>query len=215
MLLQCCPCSGLPGPGSRLPTDLLWNEAVGQTPTALTQAVLRVGSKIVRLVARTQRDRADVGAPSVRYGQHSAHSAGFRGRLCATASNESGIDSPVGGTTAFARDSARLNESRSHARKGRSSIAPADRGHTTAYAVRCSSEANDAHRDDLEQPTSPSLVINCSLPRLPAISRSSRAFSSTLRRLRASSHAQGGPKGGSMGEHFTQRPRRVFGHGRM
>ena len=58
---------------------------------------------------------------------------------------------------------------------------------------------------------STSLVINCSLPRLPAISRSARAFSSTLSRLRASSHAQGGPKSGPMGEHFTPRPHRVVG----
>jgi hypothetical protein len=63
-------------------------EAVAQIPTELSNAVLRVGSKIARLVARTRRDRADVGDLSVRYGHHSAHSAGFRGRLCATASRE-------------------------------------------------------------------------------------------------------------------------------
>src|SRR5262249_15348782 len=64
-------------------------EAVAQTPTELTEAVLRVGSKIVRLVARTQRDRTDSGAVSVRYGDHGAPSLGFRGRLYATASRES------------------------------------------------------------------------------------------------------------------------------
>ena len=58
----------------------LSTEAVAQTPTELTEAVLRVGSKIVRLVARTQRDRADFGALSVRYGDHGAPSLGFRGR---------------------------------------------------------------------------------------------------------------------------------------
>jgi hypothetical protein len=72
----------------------LFVEAVAQTSTELTNAVLRVGSKIVRLVARTRRDRADVGDLSVRYGHHSAHSAGFRGRLYATASVPSGSAVP-------------------------------------------------------------------------------------------------------------------------
>jgi len=44
----------------------LSREAVAQTQTELTNAVLRVGSKIVRLVARTRRDRADVADLSVR-----------------------------------------------------------------------------------------------------------------------------------------------------
>ena len=50
---------------SRLKQLSLVAEAVAQTPTELTEAVLRVGSKIVRLVARTRRNRADVGALSV------------------------------------------------------------------------------------------------------------------------------------------------------
>jgi len=94
---------------------LLVAVAVAQTPTELTEAVLRVGSKIVRLVARTLRDPADVGALRVRYGQHSAHSAGFRGPLCATAtarSDSAGLDL---GALAFRpfRSSARLSPGRS------------------------------------------------------------------------------------------------------
>ena len=60
--------------------------AVGKTPTEPTEAVLRVGSKIVKLVARTQRDRAGVAALSARCDHHSVPSLGFRGRLYATAS---------------------------------------------------------------------------------------------------------------------------------
>ena len=80
---------GIEKPSQRAPL-LLIAEAVAQTPTELTEAVLRVGSKIARLVARAQRDRADVTALSGRYGHHRALSPVFRGRLYATASAQSG-----------------------------------------------------------------------------------------------------------------------------
>ena len=84
-------------------TSAAFHVRLSHTPTQLTEAVVRVGSKIVRLVARTRRDRADVGDLSVRYGHHRAPGPRFRRRLYATAS----------------RDSARPNESGTHARMGR------------------------------------------------------------------------------------------------
>ena len=64
-------------------------EAVAQSPTELTEAVLRVGWKIARLVTRTNGDRAGIGTLNALHVRHSAPGLRFAGRLCATASPDS------------------------------------------------------------------------------------------------------------------------------
>jgi len=59
--------------------------AVAQTPGGLTGAVLRVGSKKPKLVARPWRVLPGLDALSPISGRHSERCPGFRGRLCATA----------------------------------------------------------------------------------------------------------------------------------
>src|SRR5438132_314480 len=64
--------------------------AVAQTPGGLTGAVLRVGSKKPKVVARLWRALPGLDALGPVSGRHSERGPGFRRRLCATATATGG-----------------------------------------------------------------------------------------------------------------------------
>ncbi len=71
--------------------------AVAQTPDGLTEASLRAGLKKPQVVARLQRALPDLGTARALSDGHSECGAGFRRRLCATASTTGGGAAGAGG----------------------------------------------------------------------------------------------------------------------
>jgi hypothetical protein len=81
---------------------LLVVEAVAQTPEALAAAVLRVGSKYPKVIARPRHVLLCLGSPSAFHGHHSERRPRFRRRLCATATVVSHEQVPARIVSAFA-----------------------------------------------------------------------------------------------------------------
>ena len=78
------------GPRTTRCRALLCAEGVAQTRNGLSRAVLKVGSRMPRIIARFVTSQLDLVLSTASHSHHSAPSPGFRGRLYATRSAESG-----------------------------------------------------------------------------------------------------------------------------